>query len=575
MSPKTSVLLTFLFATVLTFQNCGQGFQSYPESYRSVAQSIDAGPSSDGFLAEDAEALNCAQGPGMLKLDCIPLDPANNLRACQVPNGVGTQIKIADEWSSCSVSECSPGYNLEGNRCVFIEQTRSCSVANGTGQQLNTGQGFGACQLESCSRGYRKTAGKCVFKPIEQACTIANGVGAKTNSGQGFGSCQVQSCNRGYIKKGNSCQFIPVTRSCSISNGTGQQTNTGNGFGGCTLKKCNSGYHLSNKKCVFTPVKRSCSISSGQGEKTNTGSGFGSCQVKSCNSGYRKSGNKCVFKTVVRSCKISNGTGEATNTGSGFGSCKVDSCNSGYRKSSNKCVSNTRSCSIFKGKGSQVFKSGRWGACSIKSCNSGFKAVSSYKICVKKTAPTAKVRFFVLRDNGGKGNAIWTHDYVKKVTKQATIRTGGEVLLVTDTYKNIKSSIDYNEKKQKTVGLRNKDLAQFTKISALISNPKPTGSAGTALNISSNFEPYFVMQSRIKNGSAKDINSTAAILLHELGHNMGMTHDYGNKIHMDNHYEKRPQTLVNFIKDLNECKSERCQYRHQKFSNGVGTPHGR
>lgn len=542
-----SIFLGALLIIVLAFQNCGQELQS------------------SASLGSESEAdVNCIDVNGDVIVGCVPVAPEGEIRTCPMANGIGAQVFKDSQWGPCIAQSCDAGYDIVAGACKFVEVSQACTVANGTGVKTNTGSGFGPCVVRSCSAGYHMVGTtSCAFTPVTRACTVANGTGTQTNTGAGFGACDVQTCNTGYRENGTQCTFIPVTRTCTVNNGTGTQTNMGSGFGPCVPMTCSAGYHIENNKCVFTPVTRSCTIANGTGTQTNTGSGFGTCMVTSCSSGYHKEGNACKFTAVTRSCSVSNGTGSQTNTGSGFGACQVVSCNSGYVEYENRCQVKTKTCTVSNGTGEQTFNNGAWGSCVAKSCNNNAELFN--QLCVFKTAPTAKVNIHILRKDDGTGNPLWDDVFVKSVVRFLTSITLGNVKFVLNTKTNIKNTDDYNSLSQDHLE-KYANLREFTKITTIISNPNTTDAVGKAFNINYNYEPFFASRPSVSittvDGKAKH---EAEVMLHELGHNMGMKHNYDKTVHMDNYYYMEPKTLIDYVKGLNGCTTTQCHCQYSKY----------
>lgn len=593
------VLITIsVFVVLSLFQNCDSldGFNTEATGFEDIHEGCPQGRLPNG--------------------DCIYLTPEDETRECSIENGTGLQVRAGEIWGQCAVQKCNEGYLKVGNKCEFVPVTQSCSIANGlgeqtdngrgfesckavscntgyhvannicvftpisractiangTGTQVNPGSGFGACTVVSCNAGYNVSNNTCVFAPITRSCAIANGTGTQTNSGSGFQACQVKSCNTGYAIQGNACSFVRLSRSCPIANGVGLQENIGSGFGTCRVQRCNTGYRNLNNACSFIPVTRACAITNGAGSQTNNGTGFSACRVQSCNAGYRIQSNTCSFIPVTRNCAIANGKGTQTNTGSGFNACRVSACNTGFRVVGNSCSSNQRACTILNGTGTQRFNitTNQWGDCTIASCNATFVANNNVGFCVKTDAPRVKVNVHVGRMDNGSGNPMWTDAFINKVIDKLNRLLKGHIVFNLNTKSNLHNTSAYNSLDQDRFGRTFLSLRRFMEITSVVSNPGTTDSAGTAIGIKYNYEPYFVMRSRKHNGSDADALEVAQIFLHELGHNMGMKHDYGGEIHMDNRYDKQPEVYVNYVKGLNACSTQSCQDRYYKVRTTSG-----
>ncbi len=593
------ILPAIIFIVLGLFQNCGSldGFDTEFSTY----EDIHAG---------------CPQGR-MPNGDCIYLTPEVSTQQCSIENGVGLQVYIGDgQWGACAAQTCNEGYQKVGSNCEFIPVVRACTVLNGTGEEVNDGRGFGNCNLKSCSVGYHIANNACAFTPITESCVMTNGTGQRINMGAGFGPCSVLSCNAGYNIANNACVFAPITRNCTIANGTGTQTNSGAGFSACRVTSCNSGYaamnnvctfvrvsracpilngvgvqentgsgfqacqvqscspgyRIQSNSCAFIPVTRACPISMGVGTQTNTGAGFGACLVQSCNAGYRIVNNTCSFIAVTRACPIPMGTGTQTNTGSGFGACQVSSCNATYRIEGNSCVSNRRTCTILNGSGTQNYNltTRQWGICTIASCSAGYVANARVGFCVKASAPIAKVNIHVARNDNGTGNAIWTDSFINAVISKINFLLKGNIIFNLNQKTNINDSNLYSKLSQESFGNDLVHLRRFTQITAVVSNPATNDAAGQALNIRYNYEPFFAMRSRKNNGSDADALEVAQIFLHELGHNMGMAHDYGGPVHMDNRYIQEPEVYINYVNGMNACTDQFCQDRYAKYGSFSG-----
>ncbi len=595
--------LFFLILFILPFQNCDtyQGFSSSDVEFE---------------IIDDLNGI-CPYG---IKQDgtCIHPHPEEETQSCEVANGVGLQVKIeTGEWGPCVIQSCELGYERINNTCSFkvIKEfcpisngrgerinsgfgfgeclptlcdsgfgirnkfclpsvvKKSCSILNGTGEQTDSGSGFSPCQVKTCNSGYEEIDNKCVFKSISRACTIANGTGTQTNSGSGFGPCRPKTCNVGYHIENNTCIFTQISRACTIAHGTGLQTNNGAGFGSCLAQSCNAGYRLENNMCEFISIKRVCTIANGTGEQVNSGLGFSPCRVKTCNTGYERDVNTCQFVIISRACTVQNGRGTQINSGTGFGRCNINTCNNGFVELANECVHEERECSILNGVGFKKFENGIWSECKIKSCTTSYVANTSVGFCVKRNAPRANVHLYVLRKNDGTGNEYWNKPYTEDMMNKMTSFLKGEIVFVLEKYENVRNSTAYEERTQGNLtgheinGQRIATLTNFTKITAVVSNPNTNDAAGKAFNLRYTFEPIFALRSRDKNGTPQDIHNTAKIFLHELGHNMGMEHDYGGPVNMDNRYVHNPEIYVDYVNRLNSCTNESCQKFFYKFTN--------
>ena len=162
--------------------------------------------------------------------------------------------------------------------------------------------------------------------------------------------------------------------------------------------------------------------------------------------------------------------------------------------------------------------------CKVTQCNTGYAKVGD--ACALSSAPITSVNLVVLRNNDGTGNEKWNLNYIYRMLDQLTNLTLGHVGFRLGQVTYIHNSKDYNNSKQDKIKMNYTQFRQFGSITAIVSQPHTTDSAGTAIGIKYNYEPIFVIRSRLNDGSAQDSYIAAAVFLHELGHNMGMKHNY-------------------------------------------------
>ena len=335
--------------------------------------------------------------------------------------------------------------------------------------------------------------------------------------------------------------------------------------------------------CDDEPVGSSCTIPGGIGRMAFASSGWNSsrgsyCAVTRCNEGYQQNGSLC--QPIIRkiSCNVPNGAGEADSYGGQWSSCEAKSCHKGFSLVRGVCraanirtpTSVAKACSVYGGRGQYRVVNANNKYCHVLACNKGF--TQRGQTCVRPDAPVAKINLVIIKRANGTGNEKWTRPYIYRMIDQMTAATQGNIKFYLGRVTIVKDNGDFNANTQDEVKMKYIKFREFGAITAVATQPFTTDSAGTALGIKYNAEPIMMFRSRSNDGSENDSSVAGAVLLHEMGHNMGMKHNYDNAVHMDNHYYKTPGIIRDYVRNLNGCRvpSVACVQNYNKFGNYIG-----
>lgn len=263
---------------------------------------------------------SCQECSTLIDNQCIPNNlecPTPQTQSCTILNGQGQQQQtncdtctgLWQDWSTCQVISCNPGYIKQGNQC--IEAT--CQQQNGDICQegeICPGTELPATDTDSCC------SLTCTI-PIWNQCS---------NCGQGlFNICDRQECNSitegCYFISGltGSCYPCSTASECISYNGDSATCNEDHcNFNTCIwtsrniceiqLTSCPYCQHIEDNQCIqnnyqcSNPQTRSCTIPNGQGQQTQincdpcTGqyTSWSSCQATSCDYCYHIENNLCV-----------------------------------------------------------------------------------------------------------------------------------------------------------------------------------------------------------------------------------------------------------------------------------------
>jgi len=159
-------------------------------------------------------------------------------------------------------------------------------------------------------------------------------------------------------------------------------------------------------------------------------------------------------------------------------------------------------------------------------------------LAVEYRQMTVNVNIIVLRDHANKGNDKWVNvNYVKGFLNEASIadKTVDFNLKSLSIHKNTAAYKDLNQ----ITGLRLATTkSRKSEITVVITNEKTTSSAGLSW-VQLRYNPAFAMRSRNYGAdqySQNVMKLDAAIFLHEMGHNMDLSHNgAGRVVHTDNY----------------------------------------
>ena len=167
-------------------------------------------------------------------------------------DGLIDASEVCDEGSSngagsCSVAcGCATGYHLEGGICA--NDLQACVITNGTGTETWNGSSYGTCTLTTCDSGYHPTGNACASDLI--SCSLANATAAiQVWNGSAFGTCTALACASTFHVEAGAC--VSDTRACSSPNATAAtQTWTGSTYTPCTATACVSSYTVVAGACI-------------------------------------------------------------------------------------------------------------------------------------------------------------------------------------------------------------------------------------------------------------------------------------------------------------------------------------
>ncbi len=196
-------------------------------------------------------------------------------------------------------------------------------------------------------------------------------------------SLNISSCELEFNQISNG-QCVGGVRSCLINNGTGSQQWNGEEWGPCTLTSCNTGYHATNSS-TCEPNVIVCSDPSPGSAGTRTWNPvdevYDDCIINQCNQGgYHLEDNSCLSDT--KACEIDNGLAQETWNPEiqDYGACTLTSCNQSFLAFENTCRAERRSCTIANGTGEEVFdtETGDYGVCTVTDCDNDYELIGNF-----------------------------------------------------------------------------------------------------------------------------------------------------------------------------------------------------
>ena len=142
------------------------------------------------------------------------------------------------------------------------------------------------------------------------------------------------------------------------------------------------------------------------------------------------------------------------------------------------------------------------------------------------------VDVLILTDAQGHGNALWASQsgFLALVLATAEQTLAGTVRLALESVATTSDPEGYRME-QWEVLRRYRHLRVPGRLLLVVSGPDTQETAGFSYTIRST-TPYVVLRAREQSLAA--VADTAAILVHELGHNLGLTHD--GVVHADNYH---------------------------------------
>lgn len=146
--------------------------------------------------------------------------------------------------------------------------------------------------------------------------------------------------------------------------------------------------------------------------------------------------------------------------------------------------------------------------------------------------PVLPVDVLILTDARGHGNTLWEPQsgFLPLVISGAEQALAGTVHFTLESVATTSDPEGYRME-QWEVLRRYRHLRVPGRLLFVVSGPDTQDTAGFSYTIRSD-APYVVIRARVQSLAAVD--DTAAILVHELGHNLGLTHD--GALHADNYH---------------------------------------
>jgi hypothetical protein len=165
-------------------------------------------------------------------------------------------------------------------------------------------------------------------------------------------------------------------------------------------------------------------------------------------------------------------------------------------------------------------------------------------------APTVlPVRLIVMRTDDGLGNTIWTSEWIDYILGEAEGLLHNRVILALAGVEYHHSATDY-QLEQAPLYAKYRTQGTPGMLTLVISHPFTEDSAGLT-DIHGGRAPVIVMRAR--GFGRESVKEVAAILTHELGHVVGLSHDpypfFGDWLTTENYLESEDgiQRLLDYI----------------------------
>lgn len=299
----------------------------------------------------------------------------SGLNTCYYTSGIGAGAIYDTGCTTCSVTDCAPGFEHSGNSCPacpagsFCEgdgtATSCASVGDGTWNQSSTGssnQGacYKTCPNLTLTGGIATSDNPIEFYPTPcrySGCTLTGGeIGIISD-----GSCVPATCAGTHELVNGICQ--PCDRTNALSYKT-----TGN----CEIATCVAGWHPEGQQCVENVI--GCTAPNADDARRTwdfTLSAFGTCKIVTCANGYHLASNACIADE--QACTIANGTGmrEWDHVRNKWKDCVATACNPGYTDDSSETNELSKPCGVCRNKFSvlgEIAVSSYTTGCEIASC---------------------------------------------------------------------------------------------------------------------------------------------------------------------------------------------------------------
>lgn len=173
---------------------------------------------------------------------------------------------------------------------------------------------------------------------------------------------------------------------------------------------------------------------------------------------------------------------------------------------------------------------------------------TEHNIAVNPT-PVLPVRVIVMRNNEGLGNTIWTSEWLDYILGEAEGLLHNRVMLALAGLEYHHSTTDY-QLEQAPLYAKYRTQGTPGILTLVISHPFTEDSAGLT-DIRGGSAPVIVMRAR--GFGRESVKEVAAILLHELGHVLGLSHEpnpfFGDWLTTENYAESEDgiQLLLDYI----------------------------
>ncbi|MDQ1831615.1 PAN/Apple domain-containing protein [Massilia scottii] len=150
---------------------------------------------------------------------------------------------------------------------------------------------------------------------------------------------------------------------------------------------------------------------------------------------------------------------------------------------------------------------------------------SNAKLFMKGTQPAILMVDIHVIDSTSGGNARWTKEYAQQVLAKATQEmNNGEVVFSLGTFDRIVDDQLFNGRALDPIFLKFDNTGRPGRINIYVAAPMSNYGGGVAW-VTVTLSPYAVISSRYDSFNYYDVEDTARIFLHEIGHNQAFAHN--------------------------------------------------